>query len=113
MHSVEGVKCIQVKSTLPDVGEISILEATADAQEDLVNLALDEAPTDMSLSLSHADPYGAVLWPAATAVARTILLEKHKWLENKVVCELGAGTGLVSLAAAAGGARKVIATDYE
>ena len=113
VHSVEGVKCIQVKSTLPDVGEISILEATADSQEDLVNLALDEAPTDMSLTLSHADPYGAVLWPAATAVARTILLEKHKWLENKVVCELGAGTGLVSLAAAAGGASKVIATDYE
>ena len=115
LHSVEGVRCIEVKSALPDVGEITILEATASSQEDLVNLALeDDDETNMSsMSLSHADPYGAVLWPAATAVARTILLDPKKWLHGQTVCELGAGTGLVSLAAAAGGASRVIATDYE
>eukprot|EP00977_Amphora_coffeiformis_P012741 scaffold3226_cov160-Amphora_coffeaeformis.AAC.2 len=122
LHSVGGVQCLEVKTTLPDVGEITILEATADSQDILVNLALGDDDKDESsstvlssrpMSLSHADPYGAVLWPAATAVARTILLDRKKWLHGQTVCELGAGTGLVSLAAAAGGASRVVATDYE
>ena len=119
LHSVGGVRCIEVKTTLPNVGVITILEATADSQDLLVDLALEEYNSDevaMSskhMSLSHADPYGSVLWPAATAVARTILLDRQKWLYGQSVCELGAGTGLVSLAAAAGGASRVVATDYE
>ena len=113
IHSVEGMRCIEVKTSLPLVGEITILEATAESQEDLVNLALEEETDPSTDGLTHADPYGAVLWPAATAVARTILTDPGKWLRGQTVCELGAGTGLVSLAAVAGGAAKVIATDYE
>ena len=39
LHSVGDVQCIEVKTTLPGVGELTILEATADSQNLLVNLA--------------------------------------------------------------------------
>jgi predicted nicotinamide N-methyase len=176
---VAGVSCRQVHVTIPIIYyhhgydgdeeeedevvvdtkktdmEIMILEATADAQETLVNLALEDDDDDdverendkivnpnddstnnkddtttstftKAVRLAHGDPYGAVLWPAATAVAQTIVNNPTKWLQNKVVCEWGTGTGLVSLAAAllatttdvtgrVGSAppRRVIATDYE
>lgn len=125
LHTVNGVNCVEVKTSLPLVGEITILEATADSQDLLVNLALEDEDDDgndatttpttttSSVGLAHGDPYGAVLWPAASTVAYTLLSDPSKWLHGQTVLELGAGTGLVSLAAAAGGASKVIATDYE
>lgn len=117
LHIVQGIECLEVKIQLPVVGEMTILEATANAQEVLVNLALEDDTTTTTVSdttrLSHSDPYGAVLWPAATAVSRTMLENPAAWLNNKRVLELGTGTGLVSLAAAAGGAVHVTATDYE
>lgn len=116
-HTVAGVRCIPVTTTLPRIGHVTILEATADAQEALVNAALEEEEDDgmatATTTLAHADPYGAVLWPAATAVARHMLQAPETWLVNQSVLELGTGTGLVSLAAAAGGAAAVTATDWE
>ena len=61
--------------------------------------------------MAHEDPYGSVLWPAASAIAMH-LLENIPDLSEKVVLEVGTGTGLVSIAAAQAGA-KCIATDYE
>lgn len=127
LHTVAGgVVCRQVHIALPlttqndnindhDNLEVVILEATADSQETLVNSALQEDDYDpTTLQLAHSDPYGAVLWPAATAVARTILHNPSQWLTDKVVCEWGAGTGLVSLAATATALpQRVMATDYE
>ena len=125
LHTIQGIQCLQVKVSLPVVGDITILEATADAQEVLVNLALEDDaqdnnnnnPASPTTNLAHADPYGAVLWPAATAVARTLLTTHKDWLHDKdaVICELGTGTGLVSLAALLAGAAstRVVATDYE
>jgi predicted nicotinamide N-methyase len=124
-HTVAGVRCIPVTTTLPRIGDVTILEATADAQEALVNAALEEeddrddgltattTTTTTTTTLAHADPYGAVLWPAATAVARHMLQAPETWLTHQRVLELGTGTGLVSLAAAAGGAAAVTATDWE
>jgi predicted nicotinamide N-methyase len=103
---------------LPRIGNVTILEATAEAQEALVNAALESEDDDgnnmpTTATLSHADPYGAVLWPAATAVASHMLQAPETWLNRQSVLELGTGTGLVSLAAAAGGAASVTATDWE
>ena len=79
----------------------------------------------------NSDPYGAVLWPAAFSVATYLLTSIRKndnihakndrkpfksvsdVLKGLSILELGTGTGLVSLAAALGGASKIIATDYE
>ncbi len=55
-------------------------------------------------------PYGAVLWSSAVVLAAAIL--ESGSLAGKTVLELGAGTGLCSLAAARRGAR-VIATDED
>jgi predicted nicotinamide N-methyase len=53
---------------------------------------------------------GATVWPASMVLLK--YLEKHPGLvENKSVVDLGAGTGVTSLAAAICGAERVICTD--
>ena len=131
MHDVNGLICRQVtidlsfgsdiESNIDNDGvsrslssmEVTVLEATADSQEILVNLALGEeiGSVDSNMRLSHEDPYGSVLWPAASAIARH-LLDKVDDLKEKKVLEVGTGTGLVAITAAKAGA-DVLATDYE
>lgn len=113
-HLVDGVECRQIHIDVPDIGSVTVLEATAESQEDLVDMALaleDELVGTQLLVVG--DPYGAVLWPAAWAVAKYILSDENLPLQDLSILELGTGTGLVSIAAALGGAKKVIATDYE
>jgi predicted nicotinamide N-methyase len=106
-HVVEGIECVEVTVDIPLVGPVTILEATIESQQDLVNQALQ----DSSTQLNAGDPYGSVLWPAASAVASYML--KNTRLQGSSVLELGTGTGLVSIAASLGGASHVLATDYE
>mmetsp|Transcript_17430 Transcript_17430/g.21291 ORF Transcript_17430/g.21291 Transcript_17430/m.21291 type:complete len:347 (+) Transcript_17430:72-1112(+) len=126
LHDVNGISCREVHISIETTGKITVLEATADSQNDLVDLALateeEIAANNQSgkLHLDHQDPYGAVLWPAASAVANHLLTNVLKDIEadgrsfqDISILELGAGTGLVSISAALGGASKVIATDYE
>jgi methyltransferase-like protein 23 len=54
-------------------------------------------------------PYGVVLWPAAIALAHEIA---SRALAGKRILELGAGTGLPGIVAAAGGAH-VVQTDRQ
>lgn len=54
-------------------------------------------------------PYWAYLWPAATPLAEAVL--RTRWPEGMRALELGAGIGLVGLAAAAAGLR-VTFSDY-
>lgn len=109
-HCVDGIDCREIVNQLPTIGTVVILEATAASQDKLVDLALEEGD-DLDFKLDSGDPYGAVLWPAASAVA-TYLIE-HDMLAGRTVVELGTGTGLVALAATMAGANRVIATDYE
>jgi predicted nicotinamide N-methyase len=133
-HTIRGIEYMEVTLELPVVGLVTVLEATAESQEVLVNLALalegdaDETDSDdgvgnggitaqeqqqqqQRLQLQSGDIYGAVLWPASLAIASYLLTAVN--IQNLTVLELGAGTGLVSMAACAGGARHVLATDYE
>eukprot|EP00980_Cylindrotheca_fusiformis_P016401 scaffold4887_cov118-Cylindrotheca_fusiformis.AAC.11 len=114
LHHVDGVACREIQIEVPVIGTVTVLEATAESQENLVDmaLALDGEVTESQL-LVVGDPYGAVLWPAAWAVAKYILSDQKIPLEELTILELGTGTGLVSIATALGGAKKVIATDYE
>jgi len=59
--------------------------------------------------------FRAVLWPAAWAVSNYLLSQPdlRDNLHNLSILELGTGTGLVSISAALGGAKQVLATDYE
>jgi hypothetical protein len=59
--TVLGIDCVHVTVTLPGVGPVTILEATAESQDMLVDLALLEEDNilDNNLSLSTGDPYGA------------------------------------------------------
>ncbi|KAL3936205.1 MAG: hypothetical protein SGBAC_008421 [Bacillariaceae sp.] len=111
-HVVDGVVCREMPLDVPAIGTVIVLEATAQSQEDLVDMALALEDEEAGL-LEAGDPYGAVLWPSAWAVARYILSEQKLALDNMSILELGTGTGLVSIALALGGAKHVLATDYE
>ena len=109
-HTIdESIDCVEVKLSLPIIGTVTLLEATAEAQEVLVNQAIED---DLE-HLPSGDPYGAVLWPASTTIASYLLENKESLLKNKRILELGSGTGLISIAATLGGAASVLATDYE
>jgi predicted nicotinamide N-methyase len=123
LHIVNGITCREVQNELPLVGTVTVLEATADAQEELVDevLLLDEEKLNdgeghaVKPRIQKGDPYGSVLWPAAWAVANFMLTKPQirDELPSLSVLELGTGTGLVSIALAMAGTRRVIATDYE
>jgi hypothetical protein len=109
--SVEGLECTRVTVQLPSnsfgVDEVTLLEASADTQEVLVDKALD-----LDASGAEGDPYGVVSWPASRTVASRLLQFDASELRNWTVLELGSGTGLVSLTAALAGAPRVIASDF-
>lgn len=138
-HTVDGIECTEIAVSLTLVGNVKIIEATAKSQDELVEMALaldDGATTNNETTEAHSskpnaeqqgvttlysgDPYGAVLWPSARTVAEYLLSLKRDDAENScllikdsTILEIGTGTGLVSIAAALGGAKHVIATDYE
>jgi hypothetical protein len=65
-HFVDGVTCRESPIDVPVVSTVTVLEATAKSQEDLVDMALapDEELSSNEQKVSAGDPYGAVLWPA-------------------------------------------------
>lgn len=121
IHSVDGVNANEVTIDIKHIGKVIILEATAEAQNELVEMAValeDEKDPTFAQTLLHDDCYGSVLWPAASAVADYLIEVVAKesqfdTLKGLTVLELGTGTGLCSIASCIAEADKVIATDYE
>lgn len=119
---MNGIICREVNIDIKKLGGIKILEATAESQDELVEIACateeEIAQFQNEPLIKSGDPYGAVLWPAASAVSdylSTTVSEEFasKSLEGLTILELGTGTGLCALTAALGGASRVMATDYE
>lgn len=88
--------------------DLFLLEANMETQTALVDRALD---LDVRVEDPEADPYGVVLWPAASTVAEMVVALVQSGQVRRVF-ELGSGTGLVSLAALAAGADEVVASDF-
>ena len=141
-HEVQGYQCSEVYvkfDGLKGIEDIIILEANAESQDKLIAIALEkdskgsfDGKSVLPLPLPHPntnpdhiplivtfspgkgveeDPYGSVLWPSAKTVSLRLLNPEFE-LKGKTVLELGTGTGLCSMVAAMGGAKKVLATDY-
>jgi predicted nicotinamide N-methyase len=107
-HFIDSYSFTEVAVAVPGLDHpVKILEATAESQEALIDAAF---AAEVSADSWESDPYGSVLWPAAYSVSvRLLQLEE---LQSLSILELGTGTGLVSLSAALGGARSVLATDF-
>ncbi|GFH55815.1 hypothetical protein CTEN210_12291 [Chaetoceros tenuissimus] len=113
LHNVNGIICREVPIEIANIGTLKILEATAESQDALVEIACateQELQNQISFKVNSGDIYGSVLWPAASAVSDHL---QSIDLDNKIVLELGTGTGLCALSAALSGAKCVLATDYE
>ena len=122
LHNVNGIMCREVIIQIKKIGSVKVLEATAESQDQLVEMACateEEISQSQNVQLiKSGDPYGAVLWPAASAVSDHLMTTVSEELptnslEGLTILELGTGTGLCALSAALGGAKRVIATDYE
>ena len=100
-HIVDGHLCNEISIKLKNNLSIIILEASAESQDKLVDISLE--------SENDVDPYGSVLWPSSILCAEKLF---ESSLEDKVVLDVGTGTGLIAIAAILAGSRKAIAMDY-
>jgi len=120
IHSIDNVPCRELEIYVKGIGgSITVLEATLEGQEKLVDEVLlmdgDDGHDKKRDDAVKEDPYGSVLWPAASAVAEYITRDSFSNDEQmKTILELGTGTGLVALAASASNKfHNILATDYE
>lgn len=100
-HIVDGHLCNEISITLKNNVSIIVLEASAAAQDKLVDISLE--------SDNDVDPYGSVLWPSSVLCAEKLF---ESSLKDKVVLDVGTGTGILAIAAILAGSRKAIALDY-
>jgi predicted nicotinamide N-methyase len=120
---ISGLDCRPVSIRFSEFGTITVLEATAQSQDALVHLAVrydegekeegdDDDPSNERAKVTNGDVYGSVVWPAASGMASYLL--KRNLVVDKSILELGAGTGLLTLACLElGRASSAVATDYE
>jgi predicted nicotinamide N-methyase len=87
------------------VPEVSLLVA-----DDVV--ALWEAMEQGQVDTGSDAPFWAAAWPGGQALARYVL-DHPEVVTGRTVLDLGAGSGLVAVAAALAGARRVIASDVD
>mmetsp|Transcript_45156 Transcript_45156/g.109935 ORF Transcript_45156/g.109935 Transcript_45156/m.109935 type:complete len:489 (-) Transcript_45156:1073-2539(-) len=113
LHTVDGVTCREVvNSGLPIIKTVTVLEATAESQEELVDEVLlleDELPNNNEdggkRRIENGDPYGAVLWPASWAVAKYLLSEEEENKQWSVRNHDTISTSVAAFAAAAAAKR--------
>jgi len=87
------------------VPEVSLLVA-----DDVV--ALWEAMEQGQVDPGSDPPFWAAAWPGGQALARYVL-DHPEVVAGRTVLDLGAGSGLVGVAAAVAGAERVIASDVD
>jgi predicted nicotinamide N-methyase len=79
----------------------------------LPELRLHQADSGSGLSRATVDaPYWAYVWAGGAALARYIL-DRPQIAAGRRVLDLGAGSGVVGIAAAIAGAREIVAVDVD
>ena len=85
-------------------------EVTLRMADDVV--ALWEAMEQAHTGAGSEPPFWAAAWPGGQALARYVL-DNPDVVAGRTVLDLGAGSGLVAVAAAMAGARTVVASDVD
>jgi predicted nicotinamide N-methyase len=88
----------------------SVPEVRLHVADDVV--ALWEAMEDQEGGAGEAPPFWAAAWPGGQALARHVL-DTPGVVAGRAVLDLGAGSGLVAIAARLAGARSVLASDVD
>lgn len=73
---------------------------------------LEPLPGDVMRAVIARPAYWSFCWGSGLALAR-YLLDHPSWVRHRQVIDLGAGSGVVAIAAALAGARRVIACDSD
>ncbi|KAI9906352.1 hypothetical protein PsorP6_016392 [Peronosclerospora sorghi] len=77
-----------------------------------VKVRLEEFICDIDNAKEDSDKhFGLFVWPAALVLSRFIAYEAHWLCRDKIILELGCGTGLPSILAGVCGASRVYLTD--
>lgn len=90
---------------LPGCGEITLGLINAD-------FPLGPLPPEVMHNVIARPAYWALCWGSGLALARYLLDNPH-WVRGRRVVDLGSGSGVVAIAAAMGGATRVIACDTD
>ncbi|MEQ8859990.1 MAG: 50S ribosomal protein L11 methyltransferase [Pseudomonadales bacterium] len=92
-------------SVLPGCPEITLGLINAD-------FPLGPLPPEVAREVIARPAYWALCWGSGLALAR-ILLDEPGWVRGRRVLDVGAGSGVVAVAAALAGAERVIACDTD
>src|SRR5690242_6210276 len=123
---VDMVAAMACPSSAPEEREGKLLRVTADIAAFIrSNLELQRAPLlpELKLYLAHSGsglsrldlddtPYWAYLWPGGALLARHFF-DRSQVVKDRTVLDIGTGGGVVAIAAAKAGARRVTANDID
>ncbi len=91
--------------SLPDLPQIELFLINEDFPQ-------SEMSTEEMLAVLNTPAYWAFCWASGQVLAK-FLLEQSQWVRGKSVLDFGSGSGVVAIAAAMAGAKKVIACDID
>ncbi|CAI5734947.1 unnamed protein product [Hyaloperonospora brassicae] len=99
-------------STPASIVESKKVKRQRTVQTSIINVRLVELIRDTDEANEENDKhYGLFVWPSALLLCHFLASEAERLCRDKVVLELGCGTGLPSILAGLCGARKVYLTD--
>ncbi|MEZ5559113.1 MAG: 50S ribosomal protein L11 methyltransferase [Pseudomonadales bacterium] len=105
----------QLRTTLPMARiEPLPLPGCPEIRLGLINADFPEGPLpeEVMRAVIERPAYWAFCWGSGLALAR-FLLDSPDWVRNRSVLDLGSGSGVVAIAAALAGARRVVACDND
>ncbi len=104
-----------VASHIPG-GELEVVNVSNNAQLRLALLSMDfpqhTLDSDSVQRLMNEPMYWVFCWASGQVLAN-LLLNNPDWVKSKTVCDFGSGCGVVAIAAALSGARRVYACDID
>lgn len=114
-HALEAALLARLKSIIPEA-KLSVWDLLGDARLKLMLIDGDMDISQLSAETAQAvmdhPLYWMFCWASGKVLAQQLLLNPH-WVKGKTVMDVGAGSGVVALAAALAGAHRVIASDID